>query len=128
MNMTTLDNLTTRLNKSQHKSNVHPLIFSDKEQLYRSYMPFIRHGGLFVKTTQNYSLGDEVFLLIQLPEESQKYSIAGKVVWCTPLCAQGGKASGIGVQLPDKDDDMLSKKITKLLADLLQTEQTSETL
>jgi len=114
--------------KSQKKTNVHPLIFVEREQLYRAYMPYIRHGALFVKTTQNYQLGEEVFLLIQLPEESQKHSIAGKVVWATPMCSQDSKATGIGVQLLGKDGEALSKRIQKCLASQLTSEQTTDTM
>jgi len=124
--LTTMDRSVP--SKTKKKTNVHPLLFNDNKQLYRAYMPYIRHGGLFVKTTQNYQLGDEVFLLIQLPGETQKNSIAGKVVWLTPVCAQGGKASGIGVGLLGKEGDDLSQKISKLLANLLTGNESTDTM
>lgn len=114
--------------KTQKKTNVHPLIFTSLEQLYSAYMPFIKHGGLFVRTTQNYHLGEEVFLLVQLPDEKQKHSIAGKVVWTTPIAAQGGKATGIGVQLTEKEGDAVSKHIQKLLAGHLKSDTMTDTM
>lgn len=114
--------------KVRKKANVHPLSFSSKEQLYRAYMPYIRQGALFVKTQQKYQLGDEVFLLIQLPEDNKKTSIVGKVVWVTPMCAQGSKTSGIGVQLQHKEGEALNIQIQKTIADLLQSDQATDTM
>jgi type IV pilus assembly protein PilZ len=36
-----------------------------------AYMPFIAGGGLFVPSTKDYSLGDEVYLLVKLLDDSQ---------------------------------------------------------
>ena len=58
----------------------------DREALYAAYMPFIRHGGLFVPTTAEFALGDEVLLLLTF--EMQRYSISGKVAWINPKGAQ----------------------------------------
>ena len=40
------------------------LSIKDRQALYRSYMPFVSGGGLFVPSTKKFSLGDEVFLLL----------------------------------------------------------------
>ena len=39
------------------------LSIKDRQALYKSYMPFVSGGGLFVPSTKRFSLGDEVFLL-----------------------------------------------------------------
>ena len=44
------------------------LALKDKAQLYNAYMPFLKNGGIFVPTPKRYMLGDEVFLLVTLPE------------------------------------------------------------
>ncbi|MFT5722317.1 MAG: type IV pilus assembly protein PilZ, partial [Motiliproteus sp.] len=75
------------------------LTIKTKDELYRSYMPFIKNGGLFVATQRDYQLGEEVFMLLDLMEEPDKIPVSGKVVWVTPRGAQGGKLAGIGVQL-----------------------------
>ncbi|MGA9698101.1 MAG: PilZ domain-containing protein [Acinetobacter sp.] len=52
----------------------------DKDTLYASYMPFVAGGGLFIPTTQPVKLGEEVFVLATLPEQSQKIPLTGKVI------------------------------------------------
>lgn len=71
------------------------LAIETKEDLYKAYMPFITHGGLFIPTTRSYQLGEEVFMLLTLMEEPDKIPITGKVVWVTPKAAQGGKFRGL---------------------------------
>ena len=44
------------------------LVVKDKAGLYNAYMPYIRQGGIFVPTPRRYFIGDEVFLLLTLPE------------------------------------------------------------
>jgi type IV pilus assembly protein PilZ len=48
------------------------LNIKDKSALYVSYMPFIKNGGLFIPTTRDSKLGDEVFLLPQDGGTTQK--------------------------------------------------------
>ena len=66
-----------------------------------AYMPFVKNGGIFVPTPKRYFLGDEVFLLLTLPDSSERLPVAGKVIWVTPAGAQGNRTAGIGVQLAD---------------------------
>ncbi|MDP7419588.1 MAG: pilus assembly protein PilZ, partial [Gammaproteobacteria bacterium] len=42
------------------------LTIKDKSALYLAYMPFVANGGLFIPTASSYSLGDEVFMLLNL--------------------------------------------------------------
>ncbi len=96
------------------------LTIKTKDELYRSYMPFIKNGGLFVATQRDYQLGEEVFMLLDLMEESDKIPVSGKVVWVTPRGAQGGKQAGIGIQL-SADDNTLVGKIETYLAGTLSS-------
>ena len=36
------------------------LTIKTKDELYRSYMPYIQNGGVFVATQRDYQLGEEV--------------------------------------------------------------------
>ena len=65
------------------------LTIKDKSALYLAYMPFVTNGGLFIPTNSSYSLGDEVFMLLNLMGEEEKIPVAGKVIWLTPKGAQG---------------------------------------
>ena len=74
------------------------LTIKDKAVLYAAYMPFLENGGLFVPTNKQYSIGDEVFMLLTLMDEPEKIPIAGRVVWITPTGAQGNRQAGVGVR------------------------------
>jgi type IV pilus assembly protein PilZ len=99
----------------------------DKAVLYSAYMPFLRNGGLFVPTAKSYRLGDEVFLLLSLMEESEKIPISGRVVWVTPGGAQGNRAAGIGVQFSEQDSTA-SSKIENYLAGSLESNRPTHTM
>lgn len=77
------------------------LALRTKEEIYQCYMPFIRGGGLFVPTSNSHSLGDEVFVLVSFLDEKEQVPVAGKVVWVTPMAAQGHSLSGIGIAIDD---------------------------
>ena len=79
----------------------------DKAELYSAYMPFLKSGGVFVPTPKRYFLGDEVFLLLTLPESNERLPVAGKVVWVTPVGRRlrqlhGRAHGGRGSQFPQK--------------------------
>jgi type IV pilus assembly protein PilZ len=80
------------------------LSIKDKQALYRSYMPFVQGGGLFVPSNKQFQLGDEVFLLLTVMELEERLPIPGKVVWITPQGAAGNRKAGIGVQFAETQD------------------------
>ena len=97
------------------RNGILSLTIKDKSVLYAAYMPFIKNGGLFIPTSKQYQLGDEVFMLLKLMDEPEKIPVAGKVVWVTPKGAQGNKVAGVGVQFND-EDDIARNKIETYLA------------
>ncbi len=109
------------------RNGILSLTIKDKAVLYAAYMPFIQNGGLFIPTTKAYSLGDEVFMLLNLMDEPEKIPVAGKVIWVTPKGAQGNRASGIGVQFNDQDD-VANRKIETYLAGALESDRMTHTM
>ena len=103
------------------------LSIADENVLYATYMPFVRHGGLFVPTTENHELGDEVFLLLALPDDQDRIPVAGRVVWVTPAHARNGRLPGIGVQL-SADDDLVRSRIEACLGPLLESDGPTHTM
>lgn len=90
------------------------------EELHRRYMPFVQGGGLFISTETHYLLADEVFLLVDLPNETQSVGVVGKVVWICPPSARShfrhrGSNSGVGVQFSGDNAPILKTKIEKIL-------------
>lgn len=104
------------------------LTIKDKSALYAAYMPFVHNGGLFIPTNKSYGLGDEVFMLLTLMEETEKLPVAGKIIWVTPKGAQGNRAAGIGVQFSDQDDGLARKKIETYLAGALTSDRQTHTM
>jgi type IV pilus assembly protein PilZ len=89
----------------------------DKASLYKSYMGFLKNGGLFVPTTKPYRLGEEVFVLLNLPEESERRPVPGKVAWIAQSNQAMGRPQGVGVQFIDTaENDSLRSRIEVLLA------------
>lgn len=104
------------------------LAIKDKSSLYAAYMPFLKNGGLFIPTNKDYELGDEVFMLLTLMDESEKIPVAGKIVWITPKGAQGNRAAGIGVQFSNQDGGVARGKIETYLAGALKSDRQTHTM
>ncbi|KAB7627610.1 PilZ domain-containing protein [Alkalilimnicola sp. S0819] len=104
------------------------LTIKDKNALYAAYMPYIRNGGLFVPNNNSYSLGDEVFILLSLMDEAEKFPVVGKVVWMTPKGSQGNRTAGIGLQFTDKDGGPARTKIETYLAGALDSDRPTHTM
>lgn len=105
------------------------LTVKDKAALYNAYMSYVKHGGIFVPTTKRYFLGSEVFLLLTLPESSERLPVPGKVIWVTPPGAQGNRVAGVGVQFADSPEgENVKGKIETLLAGTLNAEKPTHTM
>ncbi len=105
------------------------LVVKDKAALYGAYMPYLKNGGIFVPTSKRYFLGDEVFLLITLPESGERMPVAGKVVWVTPAGAQGNRTAGVGVQFAETaEGETVRARIETLLAGMLSADKRTHTM
>ena len=109
------------------RNGILSLTIKDKSVLYAAYMPFIKNGGLFIPTSKQYQLGDEVFMLLKLMDEPEKIPVAGKVLWVTPKGAQGNKVAGVGVQFND-EDDIARNKIETYLAGAIKSDRMTHTM
>jgi len=114
---------------SNSRQSILPVSIKDNEALHQSYMPFLKGGGLFVPTSKPYNLDDELFLLINLLDEKERLPVTGKVVWITPLGAQGNRVAGIGVQFSDtSDSEEARQRIEALLGAKLASEKPTLTM
>ena len=105
------------------------LSIKEKSALYAAYMPYLKHGGIFIPTTKQYKLGDEVFMLLTLMTDPNKIPVAGKVVWITPAGAQGGKTQGIGVEFAANESGLAARnKIEGLLGGSLKSTRPTHTM
>ena len=111
------------------RPSVIQLVFRENGALYAAYMPLFAEGGLFVPTTREYKLGEDIYLLLSLPEDPQRYPVAGKVGWITPANASGGRTQGVGVKFPtDEKTRALKQKIEEALGTMLQSAKPTQTI
>jgi type IV pilus assembly protein PilZ len=111
------------------RPSVIQLVFREKGALYAAYIPLFAEGGLFVPTTRDYRLGDDIYLLLSLPDDPQRYPVAGKVGWITPANASGGRTQGVGVRFPtDEKTRLLKMRIEEILGTSIQSAKPTQTI
>ena len=111
------------------RPSVIQLVFREKGALYAAYMPMFSEGGIFVPTTRDYKLGEDIYLLLSLPDDPQRYPVAGKVGWITPANASGGRTQGVGVRFPaDEKSRGLRQRIEETLGTSLSSAKPTQTI
>lgn len=96
--------------------------------LYKAYMPFITNGGLFIPTTNKFTLNQEIYLHLQLPDTDTEYQLPGMIVWLTPTSAEQGWKPGIGIQFLGEQASEIRVRIEQLLEGLLSLGEPTNTL
>ena len=102
--------------ENEARQGILSLTIKDKSALYSAFMDFVEGGGLFIPTNKHYNLGDEVFMLLSLIGESERIPVAGKIIWITPVGAEGSRTNGVGVQFNEQDGGAARAKIETYLA------------
>jgi type IV pilus assembly protein PilZ len=111
------------------RPSVIQLVFREKSALYAAYVPVLSDGGLFVPTSREYRLGEDIYLLLSLPDDPQRYPVAGKVAWITPANASGGRTQGVGVRFPNDDKTRaLRAKIEEVLGTSIASAKPTQTI
>ena len=111
------------------RPSVLQLSLKEKGALYAAYISRFTDGGMFVPTAREFRLGEDVYLLLSLPEDHKRYPIAGKVGWVTPAGAGGHRTQGIGVRFPkDEQCQELKLKIEKVLGTMLGADRPTQTI
>lgn len=111
------------------RPSVIQLSIKEKAALYAAYIPLFTEGGVFIPTSRDYSLGDDVYVLLSLPDDTQRYPVAGKVAWVTPTKAAGGRAQGVGILFPkDEKSRLLRLKIEEILGAHLASDRPTQTI
>jgi type IV pilus assembly protein PilZ len=101
--------------------------FSDLKDLYRGYMPFLKNGGLFLRTARQYKMGQSLALSVTLPDALEPIIVSGKVAWITPHGSQSSNPAGIGISFID-DKAQLGAQIEKLLGGMLNSTDPTHTI
>jgi type IV pilus assembly protein PilZ len=105
------------------------LAIRDKSSLASAYMSHIKGGGLFIPTNRTYELGDSVFILLTLMDDSQKFPITGKVAWVSPGNIQNSRPQGIGIQFPQDDEgNSVKMAIMAIIGNMMDSLKKTHTL
>ncbi len=111
------------------RPSVIQLAIKEKAALYAAYIPLFAEGGIFIPTAREYKLGDDIYVLLSLPEDPQRYPVAGKVAWVTPAKAAGSRTQGVGIQFPkDEKSKLLKLKIEEILGVLVGSDRPTQTI
>lgn len=111
------------------RPSVIQLAIKEKAALYAAYIPMFAEGGIFIPSTREYRLGDDVYVLITLPDDAQRYPIAGKMAWITPARSVGNRTQGIGIRFPkDEKSDQLKTRIEQILGSALGSDRPTQTI
>lgn len=111
------------------RPSVIQLAIKEKAALHAAYIPLFAEGGIFIPTAREYRLGDDVYVLLSLPDDPQRYPVAGKVAWVTPAKAAGSRTQGVGIQFPrDEKSRLLKLKIEEILGAHLASERPTQTI
>jgi type IV pilus assembly protein PilZ len=114
---------------SSPRPSVIQLAIKEKAALYAAYIPLFTEGGVFIPTNKDYRIGDDIYMLLSLPNEPQRYPVAGKVAWITPAKAANNRTQGVGVQFPADDKSRaLKMRIEEILGAHLASERPTQTI
>ncbi len=111
------------------RPSVIQLAIKEKAALYAAYIPMFAEGGIFIPTAREYKLGDDIYVLLSLPEDPQRYPVAGKVAWVTPAKAAASRTQGVGIQFPkDEKSKLLKLKIEEILGAMVGMDRPTQTI
>jgi len=92
--------------------------FKKAGDFFKSYIPNLGEGGLFIHTTKNLPVGSLLDLEFSLPDSNQAINTKGKVVWIRPQDMSTEKMPpGMGIQFIDmnpEDKELLKYYLAKL--------------
>jgi type IV pilus assembly protein PilZ len=121
--------LLTPKSSAATRPSVVQLNIKEKAALYAAYIPLFTTGGIFVPTPRDYQLGDDMYVLLTLPDDPQRYPITGKVAWITPSKGSNNRSQGVGIRFPPDEKSLLLKlKIEGILGTQLGSERPTQTI
>ena len=111
------------------RPSVIQLAIKEKAALYAAYISSFTDGGIFIPTSKDYKLGADVYVLITLPDDPQRYPVAGKVAWITTAKAARNRTQGIEIKFPtDETSKLLKLQIEQLLGAHLGSDRPTQTI
>ncbi len=100
-------------------SDLLQLSIRDKVALHAHYMPFVKHGGVFIPTDRTYQFGETIAMVLRFIDRGKKLIITGKVVWISPQSSHHASHNpGVGLQFVGNSREDVKKAIEAYLGDL----------
>lgn len=112
-------------------SKVVSLRLESKQIIYLSYMSFTEHGGVFLPTEDEYRMGEEVLLVLELVTASntEKLFVKTNVCWINSNPSAGGRPKGVGLAFNSDEQSIKAKGIFEaLLSGLLNSDHATYTM
>lgn len=117
--------------QTQHNQIIKPqnIFIAEKKELYRSYMPFIKSGGLFLPFNDDVQpnmvhLGQNIMILLSVLDKP-KTPIKSPIVWINKF----GIHKGYGVALGDSPQSKSLKEFIEVnIVDLLSKKEPTYTI
>ena len=114
---------------SSPRPSVIQLAIKEKAALYAAFIPLFAEGGMFIPSVRDYKFGDDVYVLLSLPGDPERYPVAGKVAWITPAKATNNRTQGVGIRFPEgPKSQALRQRIEAILGDLLASDRQTQTV
>ncbi|MEM7255987.1 MAG: PilZ domain-containing protein [Pseudomonadota bacterium] len=102
------------------------LTITDRGALQAAFMSFVEGGGVFVPTTQQYNLGDSVFLLFGLMDDTERWPVPAEVCWITS--AGGNSVPGVGLKFVGEKASNVRRAIEDHLGGLINSDRVTNTM
>jgi type IV pilus assembly protein PilZ len=121
--------VSTTSKSAAARPSVIQLSIKEKGALYAAYIPVFADGGIFIPSSREHRLGDDIYVIITLLDDPQRYPVAGKVAWITPARASGNRTQGIGIKFPkDEQSVQLKARIEEILGDAMRSDRPTQTV
>lgn len=89
----------------------------EPSELGEAYLSFLDGGGVFIPNLeQDYRLGEEIFLKVDLAGATEPYRLVGKVAWISAHTDGKQFPKGVGLQFQDAEGSRLHQEIKVILA------------
>ena len=85
------------------------LEIQDLTLLYNCYMPFLKHGGLFVPSEDTFSLGEDILLSLQIGPQAKRF-LPTQVVWINPARTSAQRPKGVGLAFAQHENCFRAKE------------------
>ena len=102
---------------------------ADRTSIYNSYMSFLINGGVFIASDEDFNMGVEVLLVLEVGEAADRFPLKTTVCWINPLRGSTTRPRGVGLAFDNSDTAKQARHyIENTLAGLLDLPRPTYTI